>query len=319
MKKFVLYRITWIVPIVLFVSFGVFVLLRLGGSDPVMSYLIASNLPATPELVEELRASFGLDKPILTQYFLWLQDAIKLDFGTSYMTGRSVSEDFLHFLPNTLLLVLCGFILTFIFALPLGILGMYYHNRFIDFVIRIFCFVGVSMPNFWFAFLLMLFFSVYLGWLPAVGIEGAQSFIMPSLSIALMSICVLARLIRANMLQVQEERHIVYARMRGIKGLRLYITHIFYNAFLPILTAMGMHIGEIIGGALVIESVFGLPGIGLYSIQGIANHDFPVIECFIVVLGATFVLCNVLVDILYALFDPRMRRQNYALDAKGEI
>lgn len=97
MKKFVLYRITWIVPIVLFVSFGVFVLLRLGGSDPVMSYLIASNLPATPELVEELRASFGLDKPILTQYFLWLQDAIKLDFGTSYMTGRSVSEDFYIF------------------------------------------------------------------------------------------------------------------------------------------------------------------------------------------------------------------------------
>lgn len=113
---------------------------------------------------------------------------------------------------------------------------MYYHNRFIDFVIRIFCFVGVSMPNFWFAFLLMLFFSVYLGWLPAVGIEGAQSFIMPSLSIALMSICVLARLIRANMLQVQEERHIVYARMRGIKGLRLYITHIFIThscQFLP--------------------------------------------------------------------------------------
>ncbi|RDU60191.1 nickel ABC transporter permease subunit NikB [Helicobacter marmotae] len=273
-----------------------------------MAYIIHSQLPATPELIAEIRASFGLDKPILSQYFLWLYNALSLDFGVSYMSGRSVSEDFAQFLPNTLLLVLCGFVLTLLCALPLGVLSMHYHNRFPDFIIRLFCFVGVSMPNFWFAFLLMLLFSIYLGWLPAVGIDGVRSFILPSLSIALMSICILARLIATNMLQVQSQRHVIYAKMRGVSGARLYFYHIFYNAFLPILTAMGMHIGELIGGALIIESVFSMPGIGLYSIQGIANHDYPVIECFILSLSVGFVLCNVIVDILYALFDPRMRK-----------
>lgn len=309
MRKFIIYRILSIVPIVLITSFGVFCLLRLGGSDPVMTYILHSHIPPTPEVIAELRAEFGLDKSFLTQYVLWLQNAIRLDFGISYMSKRSVSEDFLYFLPNTLLLVACGFTLTLLFALPLGILSAYYHNRFPDILIRFVCFIGVSMPNFWFAFLLVLFFSIYLGWLPAVGLDGWDSFILPSISISLMSICILARLIRANMLQVHNQRHIAYAKMRGVRGFRLYANHIFYNAFLPILTAMGMHIGELIGAALVIESVFGLPGIGLYSIQGIANHDYPVIECFVVILSASFVACNVIVDILYALFDPRIRKQ----------
>lgn len=308
MRSIIISRILWIIPIVFISSFVAFCLLRLGGGDPVMNYILQSNLPATPELINELKAEFGLDKSLLTQYVLWLKDAIRLDFGTSYMTGRSVSEDFLHFLPTTLMLVCCGFVLSFVCSLLLGILSAYYHNRLLDSVIRIFCFVGVSMPNFWFAFLLVLFFSVYLGWLPAVGMEGAKSFILPSVSIALMSMCINARLIRANMLEVQKERHIVYAKMRNIRGVRLYIVHIFYNAFLPILTAMGMHIGELIGGAIVIESVFALPGIGLYSIQGIGNHDYPVIECFIVVLCVCFVVCNAIVDILYALLDPRIAR-----------
>ncbi|CAM3469474.1 ABC transporter permease subunit [Helicobacter labetoulli] len=308
MKSIIIARILWIIPIVLISSFVAFCLLRLGGSDPVMSYILQSNLPATPELINELKKSFGLDKSLIEQYILWLGDALWLDFGVSYMTGRSVSEDFLHFLPTTLMLVCCGFVLSFACSLLLGILSAYYHNRLLDSVIRIFCFVGVSMPNFWLAFLLVLLFSVYLGWLPAVGMEGAKSFILPSVSIALMSMCINARLIRSNMLEVQKERHIVYAKMRNIRGVRLHIAHIFYNAFLPILTAMGMHIGELIGGAIVIESVFALPGIGLYSIQGIANHDYPVIECFIVVLCICFVVCNAIVDILYALLDPRIAR-----------
>lgn len=314
MKKFICYRILSLVPIVLLSSFCVFCLLRLGGSDPVMMYIMHSQIPATEEMIATLRAEFGLDKPLLEQYFLWLKDAIMLDFGDSYMNGRAVSEDFLRFLPNTLLLVLFGFILTLLFALPLGFLSMYYHNKLPDMFIRIFCFIGVSMPNFWLGFLLILCFSIYLGWLPAVGIEGDgieqwKSFILPSISIALMSICILTRLIATNMLEVAKERHIIYAKMRGIGGLRLYIRHIFYNAFLPVLTAMGMHIGELIGGALIIESVFGIPGIGAYSITGIANHDYPIIECFIVVLSVCFVLCNAIIDILYAFLDPRIAKQ----------
>ena len=132
MKSIFISRILWIIPIVLISSFVAFCLLRLGGSDPVMSYILQSNLPATPELINELKAEFGLDKSLLTQYALWLKDAIRLDFGTSYMTGRSVSEDFLHFLPTTLMLVCCGFVLSFACSLLLGILSAYYHNRLLD-------------------------------------------------------------------------------------------------------------------------------------------------------------------------------------------
>ena len=306
MTKVLIYRILLFVPIVLLSTFLAFCLLRLGGSDPVMSYLLHSNLPASPELIAELRREFGLDSSLVQQYWLWLQNALRLDFGFSYMSGRSVREDFLSFLPMTLKLVLCGFILSFALSIPLGIVSALYHNRLPDTLIRLFCFIGVSMPNFWLAFLLVLLFSVYLGWLPAVGYEGWQSLILPSLSIALMSLCINARLIRANMLEALNSRHVLYARLRGVSGAGLIMRHIFYNAFLPILTAMGMHIGELIGAALVIESVFGLPGIGLYSIQGIINADYPVIECFVLVLCVVFMLCNLIIDLLYALFDVRL-------------
>lgn len=309
MKQFILYRILWLVPTLLMVSFGVFAILRLGGGDPVMSYILHSNLPATPEMIQELRADFLLDKPLMQQYWAWLKHALCFDFGTSFMSGRSVSEDFFALLPNTCKLILSAFILACVCSIPLGIISAYYHNRFADRLIRVFCFIGVSIPNFWLAFLLVLCFSIYLGWLPAVGFDGGQSLILPSVSIALMSLCINARLIRTNMLEIKKERHVLYARMRGVNGLRLYVPHIFYNAFLPILTSMGMHIGELLGGALVIESVFGLPGVGTYSIQAIANHDYPVIECFIVVLCAVFVLCNLIVDIVSGMCDGRVRKE----------
>lgn len=308
MRYIIITRILWLVPILLCSTFIAFALLRLGNSDPVLSYIIASHLVATPELINELRHSFGLDMPLIEQYFHWLKGAIRLDFGYSYVSGGSVSEAFAIFLPNTAKLVLCGFILTLVLSIPLGFLSAFFYHRFPDVLIRCFCFLGVSMPSFWLAFLLILCFSVYLGWLPATGLESSKSLILPSISIALMSICINARLICANMLEVQNQRHIIYAKMRGVRGLGLYTKHIFYNAFLPILTAFGMHLGELIGASLVIESVFGLPGIGTYSIEAIASHDYPVIMCFVVSLCVCFVVCNAIVDILYAAFNPLVRK-----------
>ncbi|RDU70309.1 nickel ABC transporter permease subunit NikB [Helicobacter aurati] len=309
MLIYLLLRILSIIPMLLVASFIIFALLRLNGTDPVVQYLINSNLPQTPELVESLRHQFGLDKPVIQQYILWLQHAITLDFGNSFISGRNVSQDFIYFLPNTLLLVGFAFMLTLCISIPLGIFSAKYKDKLPDFLIRIVCFIGVCVPNFWLALMLIIVFSLYLGWLPALGLDDAKSFILPCISIALMSSCINTRLIRTNMLEIKKERHILYAKLRGLPTRNITFKHIFYNASLPIITAFGMHIGELIGGALLIENIFAIPGIGLYSLQGIANHDYPIIQCFVVVLCLIFIICNLLVDILLLVLDPRLRHQ----------
>ncbi len=308
MLKYIFFRILSLIPLLLVASFLIFVLLRLNSTDPVAQYLLSANLVQTPELVEEITKDFGLDKPILEQYILWLKKAVVLDFGTSYMTGREVRADFLYFLPNTLYLTLGGFLLIVLLSIPLGALSATYKDKAPDMVIRFFCFLGVCIPNFWFAFVLILIFCVYLGWLPAIGLENIQSLILPSIAIALMSACINTRLIRSSMLEVKKERHIIYAKLRHLSRRKIIVKHILYNASLPIVTAFGMHIGELIGGALLIESIFAIPGIGLYSIQGIANHDYPIIQCFVVAMCLIFALCNLAIDILYAILDPRIRK-----------
>lgn len=308
MLRYIFYRIFMIIPILFLASFIIFYLLRLNNTDPVAQYLINSNLPSTPEVIAAVKHEFGLDKPIFEQYVLWLQKAVSLDFGKSYMSDRDVWSDFIYYLPNTLILAFFAFFLTILVSIPFGIIAAYYRDKVPDFLIRFICFIGVCMPNFWFAFLLIMIFSITLGWLPALGVEGISSFVLPAISIAFMSICVNIRLIRANMLEVSKERHILYAYLRGLKRKHITIKHIFYNAILPIITALGMHFGELIGGALIIESIFAIPGIGYYSLQGIANHDYPIIQCFVLIMCFVFSLCNLIIDVCYAALDPRIRK-----------
>lgn len=309
MKRYIALRLLSIPLIVLVTSFVIFVLLRVNGSDPVASYLLHSQLPATPELIAQLREQFGLNKPLLAQYFAWLGDALRGDFGVSFVSGRSVASDFAEFLPVTLALVGAGLGIVVVGSVVLGILSARFANTALDFVVRFFCFVAVSMPNFWLAFLLMLFFSLHLGWLAPLGLEeGARSFILPAISISLMSLAINTRLVRSNMLEVAKERHILYAHLRGLSEREITLKHIFYNASLPIITAFGMHLGELLGAALVVENIYALPGIGLYAITAIANNDYPVIECFFVLLCAVFVVCNALIDIAYTVLDKRLAR-----------
>lgn len=309
MKKYIALRLLSIPLIVLVTSFVIFVLLRTNGSDPVASYLLHSQLPATPELIAQLREQFGLDTPLLAQYVAWLKSAITLDFGVSYISGRVVASDFAEFLPTTLALVGAGLGIVALGSVVLGILSAKFANTALDFAIRALCFISVSMPNFWLAFLLMLLFSLHLGWLAPLGLEeGIKSFILPAISISLMSLAINTRLVRANMLEVAKERHILYARLRGVSERDITLKHIFYNASLPIITAFGMHLGELLGAALIVENIYALPGIGLYAISAIANNDYPVVECFFVLLCVVFVVCNAIIDIAYALLDPRLAR-----------
>lgn len=307
MGAFILRRVLLLVPMLLGASLVIFLMLRLGPSDPAMDYLRLSRVPPTPQALEDARIMLGLDQPLVTQYLHWLGRAFTLDFGTSYATGRPVLPDLLYYLPATLQLAGVALVLTLALSVPAGIWAARHRERLPDQIVRLVAFMGVSMPNFWLSFLLVVVFSVQLGWLPAMGRGGFAHMVMPAFAIAFMSLSINARLLRASMLEAAGQRHVIYARLRGLTERNVERSHILRNAWLPIITAMGMHVGELIGGTLIIESIFGWPGVGRYAVSAIMNRDYPVIQCFTLVMVTIFVLCNLLVDIVYALADPRIR------------
>lgn len=308
MRRYVLRRILLLIPMIFAASVIIFLMLRLGTGDPALDYLRLSNLPPTPEMVASTRAMLGLDQSLVTQYAGWLWKALHLDFGLSFATQRPVIDDVMHFLPATLQLAGAALVIILLTSVPLGIWAARHRDRPADFIVRMIAFLGVSMPNFWLAFLLVMFFSVYLQWLPALGYGGWQHLILPAASIALMSLAINARLLRASMLEVAGQRHVTWARLRGLSDRQTERRHILRNASLPVVTAIGMHIAELIGGTMIIENIFAWPGIGRYAVSAIFNRDYPVIQCFTLVMVVVFALCNLTVDLLNAALDPRIRR-----------
>lgn len=312
MRRYVLRRILLLIPMIFAASVIIFLMLRLGTGDPALDYLRLSNLPPTPEMVASTRAMLGLDQPLVAQYASWLWKALHLDFGLSFATQRPVIDDVMHFLPATLQLAGAALVIILLTSVPLGIWAARHRDRPADFIVRAIAFLGVSMPNFWLAFLLVMLFSVYLQWLPALGYGGWRHLILPAASIALMSLAINARLLRASMLEVAGQRHVTWARLRGLSDRQTERRHIVRNASLPVVTAIGMHIAELIGGTMIIENIFAWPGIGRYAVSAIFNRDYPVIQCFTLVMVVVFALCNLTVDLLNAALDPRIRRHEGA-------
>ncbi|MBT9383581.1 nickel ABC transporter permease subunit NikB [Pseudooceanicola sp. CBS1P-1] len=308
MRAYILRRLILLVPMLLGASLVIFLMLRLGPSDPAMDYLRLSKVPPTPQALAEARTMLGLDQPILTQYLHWLGRGLQGDFGISYALQRPVLPDLLHFLPATLELAALALAFTLAVSVPMGIWAARHRDRWPDQIARLVAFLGVSVPNFWLGFLLVVVFSVHLGWLPPMGRAGPASLILPVISVAFMSLAINARLLRASMLEVAGQRHVRYALLRGLPPRRVERRHVLRNAWLPVITATGMHIGEMLGGVLVIESIFGWPGVGRYAVSAILNRDYPVIQAFTLMMVVIFVLCNLIVDILYALADPRIRQ-----------
>ncbi|MEX0527406.1 nickel ABC transporter permease subunit NikB [Raoultella terrigena] len=312
MRRYVLRRILLLIPMIFAASVIIFLMLRLGTGDPALDYLRLSNLPPTLEMVASTRAMLGLDQPLVAQYASWLWKALHLDFGLSFATQRPVLDDVMHFLPATLQLAGAALVIILLTSVPLGIWAARHRDRPADFIVRAIAFLGVSMPNFWLAFLLVMLFSVYLQWLPALGYGGWRHLILPAASIALMSLAINARLLRASMLEAAGQRHVTWARLRGLSDRQTERRHILRNASLPVVTAIGMHIAELIGGTMIIENIFAWPGIGRYAVSAIFNRDYPVIQCFTLVMVVVFALCNLTVDLLNAALDPRIRRHEGA-------
>ena len=307
MWLFILRRLLLIIPLLFAVSVVIFLILRLGPNDPAMSYLRLSQIPPTDEAVATAREFLGLNKPLLLQYVEWLSRAARLDFGISYVTRRPVLAEILYYLPATLELAGLSLLLTLIISVPLGMWAALRKDRLPDHFTRFLSFFGVSMPNFWLAFLLVMVFSVWLHLLPPIGRGTPAHWIMPALSLALMSIAINIRLIRASMLENLDSRSVLYARARGLKERTVIGVHVMKNSMIPVVTAIGMHVGELLGGAVVVESIFSWPGVGRFAVSAIYNRDYPVMQCFILFMVVIFVVCNLLVDICYAWLDPRIR------------
>ncbi|MBT8339164.1 MAG: nickel ABC transporter permease subunit NikB [Desulfatitalea sp.] len=307
MRNYILKRVLILIPLLLTVSILVFLVLRLGANDPAMAYLRLSRIPPTDEALCAARQLLGLDRPWAVQYLDWLWHAVRLDFGNAYVTGAPVLARILYYLPNTLYLAGVSLLMTIVLSLPLGILAALNKDRWPDHLTRALAFTGVSMPGFWLGFLLVMLFSIRLGWLPPMGKGGVSHVIMPAFTLALMSLCINIRLMRGSMLEQLNTRSVLYARVRGLSERRVMGCHVLKNSLIPVVTAIGMHIGEMLGGAVVVEMIFSWPGVGRFAVSSIYNRDFPVMQCFILMMTMIFVFCNLAVDILYAWIDPRIR------------
>lgn len=309
MLRYIARRIGILIPILFLVSVLVFLMLRLAKGDPAIAYLRLSNIPPTAEALEYAVRMLGLDLPLWEQYPRWAGRAIQGDFGLSWVTGKPVLGEILYYLPATLKLTGMSLLLILVFSIPLGVLAALRKDGWADHLTRAFAFVGVSMPSFFFAYLLVFVFAVTLKVLPPMGMGGLAHIIMPATALALMSTAINIRFLRANMLENMHARSVLYARARGLSERQVIWGHVFRNSLVPVVTSIGMHLGELIGGAVVVEMVFAWPGVGRYAVMAIYNRDFPILQCFLLVMTVVFVFCNLLVDILYAWIDPRIRFQ----------
>lgn len=313
MIRYILKRLALLIPILLIMSVVVFGVLRLGKTDPAQAWLRVSGIPATEGSLQQARHELQLDRPLPVQYFHWLQGAVRLDFGDSYVNGRPALQDILGYMPVTLKLTFAAILVTVLASIPLGVLSAVYKNSWIDSLTRMFAFAGVSLPSFWLGFLLVYLFSIKLDILPPMGLSGPLSYIMPVFTLSLMSLGINIRLVRASMLEHMNQRFVLYAKARGLRPSVITFKHVLKSALLPVITSLGMHFGEMLGGAVIVENIFNLPGVGRYVVTAINNHDYPVIQAFTILTTGFFIVLNLGVDVLYAAVDPRIR-----LDSEGK-
>lgn len=293
------------VLVVLFVTLVVAVMLRFSG-DPAVAQFQGASAP-TAEQLQQIRTALGLDQPVWLQYLHFLGGVLRGDFGTSFRGGTSVGSLIRQALPPTVLLALCSLLLSLALSLPLGVYAAVHRGRLGDQLIRFFTLLGLSFPNFWLGIMLVLIFGVTLRWLPPSGYEGAASLVLPSVTLGLILTSTTVRLLRASLLDVLSSQYVTVARSKGLSERRVLYKHALRNTAIPVITFIGLQFGGLVGGVVVVEQVFAWPGMGLLALQAISNRDYPVLQGAVTVLALLVVLINLLVDLSYGLFDPRVR------------
>jgi len=312
MTRYIVKRILYAFVVIWAVATLVFFMLRIVPGDPIGAMLAEVD----PTVAEAVRAKLGLDRPMYIQYLFWMRNILQGDFGNSIYGSRvPVSQIILEAIPRTLSLATLAFVISFSLALVAGVISAVKKYSALDHSLTFAAFLGISMPDFWLGILLIIIFSVNLQWLPAIGYEPLSKgfwpwfshLILPALAAGLPFSAVITRITRSAMLEVLQADYIKVARAKGLRERGVIARHAIQNALIPIVTVMGIALALLISGAVVVENVFAIKGLGRVLIQGILNRDFPVVQGAILIVSVIFVFTNLAVDILYTVIDPRIR------------
>jgi len=306
MLRYILKRILMLIPIIIGITIVVQILIEVTPGDPAQLML---GIDATPERIEEVRDQMGLNDPLPVRYARYMRGVLQGDFGRSFTTGRPVWDEVVQRFPFTLLLVSISLTLSILIGIPLGVFAATNQSTWRDnaaMFVSLFC---VSMPSFWFALMLIQEFAVNRRWLPLAGISTWQGWILPSIALALGLTAVIARQTRSNLLEVIRQDYITTARAKGLGEGKVIYRHALKNALIPVIMVCGGMFGSLLGGVLISEVIFSIPGLGQYTITALSNRDYPVIQSSVLILSTLFAIVILIVDIVFAIVDPRIRSQ----------
>lgn len=308
MGKYIIKRLLHLIPILIGITFLSFAMMRLAGGDAVTYMYENAGMAVSQEVIDAAKAEYGLDKPFLVQYANWFGGMLRGDMGESYVSHKDVFETFVSKLPATLLLTLSSILLTVAIAIPLGILSAIKHNKWVDYLIRFFSFIGNSMPNFFAALVLMYIFSIRLRWLPVITTENkAMSLILPTLTLTLSMASKYTRQVRAAVLEELNKDYVAGARARGVRGKVIIWKSVMKSSMLTIITLLALSIGSLLGGTTIVENIFMWDGVGKMAVDAINMRDYPIIQAYVAWMAIIYVVVNLITDIIYHYLDPRVR------------
>ena len=307
MRRSIIRRVLQFIPVLLGITFLAFLLFYLSPSDPVSVRMSAGGISVNPEIMESMRRSMGLDRPLLIQYGDWLWNILHGNMGKSYITDADVLDQILKALPYTLKMAGASLLLTLCISIPVGILTAAMQNSKFDYVVRVMAFVGNALPNFIIALCLMFIFSYRLGWIPVLATTKPIGLVLPALTLALVMSSRYIRQIRAAMLDELSKGYVVGLRSRGLSETTILYKNALKNIMVTVITLTGISLGSLLGGTVIVETVFTWPGLGSLIMEGISQRDYPVVQAVIVWMASAFMVVNLLTDISYTVFNPKIK------------
>ena len=307
MRRSIVRRVLQFIPVLLGITFLAFLLTYLSPSDPVSVRMSAGGISVSPEIMESMRRSMGLDRPLLVQYGDWLWNILHGNMGKSYITDADVLDQILKALPYTLKMAGASLLLTLCISIPVGILTAAMQNSKFDYVVRVMAFVGNALPNFIIALCLMFIFSYRLGWIPVLATTKPIGLVLPALTLALVMSSRYIRQIRAAMLDELSKGYVVGLRSRGLSETTILYKNVLKNIMVTVITLTGISLGSLLGGTVIVETVFTWPGLGSLIMEGISQRDYPVVQAVIVWMASAFMVVNLLTDISYTVFNPKIK------------
>jgi ABC-type dipeptide/oligopeptide/nickel transport system permease component len=305
LNAYIARRVLSTIPVLFGVSLLVFLMLELTPGDPVQ--LMLSEFQTTPEQIARLRAQLHLDEPLPVQFGRFVWDALHGDLGTSIRTRRPVVQEIEDNFPSTLQLAVAGLVVAAILGVGLGIIAAANQRSWLELGTMSVALVGISMPSFWLGLLLIFALSLRVPLFPATGGGDLQHLVLPAITLGLGAAAILARLTRSSMLEILRQEYVTTARAKGLAEWAVLLRHALKNALIPVVTIFGLQFGQLLAGAVVVETVFARPGLGRLIVDGILNKDFPMVQGVVLVIAVCYVMVNLLVDLLYAVLDPRIR------------